>query len=155
MTLNLLFKYDCYFYNNNSLILETLACSLICRFGFVLYREKWLSSDDIIGTDMTKNTETQKSLHETNPTPERGIESGGNDLTHEPKGWKITTLYIEYHRSNSLCKFFSVPCASLSMLGGPGRIDCGAVRFPVYRGRNVRDVTMAGVCECVKECEVL
>ena len=48
-----------------------------------------------------------------------------------------------------------MPCAPLSMLSGPGRTGCADVRFPVHRGWNDRDliVSMAGICDCVKERE--
>ena len=40
----------------------------------------------------------------------------------------------------------------LSMLDLPGRIDCGEVRFLVHTGWNGRDVSMASMRDCVKEC---
>ena len=45
-----------------------------------------------------------------------------------------------------------MPCATLSMLGGPSRIDCDGVNFPVHSGWNIRDVDLAGMCDYVKEC---
>ena len=38
-------------------------------------------------------------------------------------------------------------CAPFSMLGSPGR-----VRFPVHGGWDSRDVSVAGICDCVREC---
>jgi hypothetical protein len=38
------------------------------------------------------------------------------------------------------------------MIGGPDRIDCDGVRFPVHRSWNGRNIRMDGVCDCVKEC---
>ena len=46
----------------------------------------------------------------------------------------------------------SVPCAPLSMLDWPGRTSWDGVRFPVHRGSNGRDDSMAGLCDCIKEC---
>ena len=45
-----------------------------------------------------------------------------------------------------------MPCASFSMLDGPGGTGYEKVRFPVHGGWNSRDVSVAGVCHCVKEC---
>ena len=47
---------------------------------------------------------------------------------------------------------FSVPCAPLSMLGSPGGTGCSGVHFPIHRGWNSRDVSVASKCDCVKEC---
>ena len=47
---------------------------------------------------------------------------------------------------------FSVPCAQLSMPGGFSRTGYDGIYFPVHRGRNGRDVSMAAMCDCVKEC---
>ena len=41
-----------------------------------------------------------------------------------------------------------MPCASLSVLGGPSGIDCDGV----HSGWNSRGVSMAGMYDCVKEC---
>ena len=45
-----------------------------------------------------------------------------------------------------------MPCAPFSMLGGLGGTGCDEVRFPVHDGWGSRDVSVAGVCDCVKEC---
>ena len=45
-----------------------------------------------------------------------------------------------------------VSCALLSMLVGPSRINSSGVRFPVRRGWNDRNASMACKCHCVKEC---
>jgi hypothetical protein len=42
-----------------------------------------------------------------------------------------------------------MPCASFSMLDGPGGTGCDEVRFPVHGGWDSRDV---GVFDCVKDC---
>jgi hypothetical protein len=38
------------------------------------------------------------------------------------------------------------------MLGGPGRTGCDGVRFSILRDWDDRDMSMADLCECVKEC---
>ena len=38
------------------------------------------------------------------------------------------------------------------MLGGPGRTGDDGVCYEVLMGWNGRDVSMAGMCACVKEC---
>ena len=38
------------------------------------------------------------------------------------------------------------------MLGVPAGTVCNEVRFPVHVSWDSRDVSMAGVCDCVKEC---
>ena len=48
---------------------------------------------------------------------------------------------------------FSVPYALFSMLGGSIGTGCEEVWFPVHGGRDSRDVSVAGVCDCVKENE--
>ena len=45
-----------------------------------------------------------------------------------------------------------MPCAPLSMLDGPGGTGSEVVRFLVPGGWDSRDVSVAGVCDCVKEC---
>jgi hypothetical protein len=45
-----------------------------------------------------------------------------------------------------------MPCASFSVLGGPGGIGCDDVRFPVHCGWDIRDISVVGVIDCVKEC---
>ena len=72
------------------------------------------------------------------------------------------SIYIIYYTSRftSLCKTFtylsfsrsfSMPCAPFSMLDGPGGTGCEEVRFPVHGGWDSRDVSMAGMYDCVKE----
>ena len=51
-----------------------------------------------------------------------------------------------------LSRSFPVPCAPLSMLDGPSGTGCNGVRFPIHSGWNSRDLSVAGVCDCVKEC---
>ena len=47
----------------------------------------------------------------------------------------------------------SLHYTSLSIPGSPGGTDYGGVRFPIHRGWNGRDFSMAGICDCViKEC---
>ena len=41
------------------------------------------------------------------------------------------------------------------MLGGPGGTGCNEVRFPIHGDWDSRDVSMAGVCDSVKECNLL
>ena len=41
-----------------------------------------------------------------------------------------------------------MPCAPLSMLGGPGGTGCDDVLFPIHGGCDSRDVSVAGVCDC-------
>ena len=38
------------------------------------------------------------------------------------------------------------------MLGGPSGTGCEDVSFPVHGGWDSRDVSVAGMCDCVKEC---
>ena len=38
------------------------------------------------------------------------------------------------------------------MLGGSGGTGCNGICFPVHSDWNSRDISMAGVCDCVKEC---
>jgi hypothetical protein len=38
-----------------------------------------------------------------------------------------------------------------SMLGSPGGTGCDEVCFPVHSGWDSRDVSVGGVCDCVKE----
>ena len=45
-----------------------------------------------------------------------------------------------------------MPCAPFSILGSRGGAGCIEVCFPVHGGRNSRDVSVAGVCDGVKEC---
>ena len=45
-----------------------------------------------------------------------------------------------------------MPCASFSMLDGPGGSGCNEVHFLLHGGWGSRDVSVAGVCDCVKEC---
>ena len=45
-----------------------------------------------------------------------------------------------------------MPCAPLSMPGSPGRTDYGGVHFLFHRRWNSRDASIAGLCDCVKEC---
>ena len=42
-------------------------------------------------------------------------------------------------------------CAPFSILCGPGGTGCDEVRFSVH-GWDSRDVSLAAVCDCVKEC---
>ena len=42
-----------------------------------------------------------------------------------------------------------MPCASFSMLGGLGGTVCDEVT--IHGGWDYRDVSVAGVCDCVKE----
>ena len=42
--------------------------------------------------------------------------------------------------------------ATFSGLGGPGRSDSSGVLFPVQRGMAEMLVSMADMCDCVKEC---
>ena len=56
---------------------------------------------------------------------------------------ELSTYLRVFNRS------FSMPCASFSMLGGPGGTGCDEVHFPVHGGWDNRDV---GVFDCVKEC---
>ena len=44
-----------------------------------------------------------------------------------------------------------MPCASFSMLDGPGGTDCDEFRFPVHGRWNSRDDGVVGVFNCVKE----
>jgi hypothetical protein len=44
-----------------------------------------------------------------------------------------------------------VPCAPVSMLGSLGGTGCNEVPFPVHGGWDSRDVSVADVCDCVKE----
>ena len=43
-------------------------------------------------------------------------------------------------------------CAPFLVLSGPGGTGCNEVRFLVLGGWDSRDVSMAGVCDFVKEC---
>ena len=43
-------------------------------------------------------------------------------------------------------------CAPFLMLDSPGGTGCDEVRFPVRGAYDTRDVDVAGVCDCVKEC---
>ena len=45
-----------------------------------------------------------------------------------------------------------MPCAPLSILHGPGGTGCDEVHFPVHDGWDGRDVSVAGMCDCFKEC---
>ena len=38
------------------------------------------------------------------------------------------------------------------MLGDPGGDGCVEVRFPIHGGWDSIAVSVAGVCDCVKEC---
>ena len=38
------------------------------------------------------------------------------------------------------------------MLGSPGATGCDEVSFSVHGGWCSRDVNVAGMCDCVKEC---
>ena len=44
-----------------------------------------------------------------------------------------------------------MPCASFSMLDGPGETGCDV---PVHSSWDSRDVIVAAVFDCVKECNV-
>ena len=44
-----------------------------------------------------------------------------------------------------------MPCAPFSVLGGPGGTGCDEVHFSVRSNWDNRDVSVAGVCDCVKE----
>ena len=45
-----------------------------------------------------------------------------------------------------------MPCAPFSMLGRPGGTGCNEVYFLVHDGWGSRDVSVAGMYDCVKEC---
>ena len=45
-----------------------------------------------------------------------------------------------------------MPCASFSMLDGPGGTGSDEVRVPVHGCWDRRDVSVVGVFYCVKEC---
>ena len=75
----------------------------------------------------------------------------------------LRNIFVYYIiRFTSLCKIFtylsffcrshSVPCAPFSMLGGPSGTGYYEVRFPVHGDWGSRDVSAAGMCDCVKEC---
>ena len=70
--------------------------------------------------------------------------------------WKIMLLDSLHYARSSLTwvfsRIFSVPCSPLSMLGNPGETGCDGVRFSVHGGWNSKDVSVAGVCDCAKEC---
>ena len=38
------------------------------------------------------------------------------------------------------------------MLGGPGGTGWDGIRFPVHGGWESRDVSVVGMCNCIKEC---
>ena len=44
-----------------------------------------------------------------------------------------------------------MPCAPISVFGGPGGTGCDEVRFPVHGSLDSRDISVAGVCDFVKE----
>ena len=47
-----------------------------------------------------------------------------------------------------------MPFAPLSFLGGQRETGCEGAHFPIHSDWNSRRVvSMAGVCDCVKECE--
>ena len=50
------------------------------------------------------------------------------------------------------CIRFSVPRASISMLGSLGGTRCNGVCSLVHSCWNSRDISMAGMCNCVKDC---
>ena len=45
-----------------------------------------------------------------------------------------------------------MPCASFTMLDGPGGTGCNEVRVLVHGCWDSRDVIVAAVFDCVKEC---
>ena len=45
-----------------------------------------------------------------------------------------------------------MPGAPLSMLDGPGSTDCDGVHFLVHGGWDSRDVSVVGMCDCIREC---
>ena len=45
-----------------------------------------------------------------------------------------------------------MPSVSFSVLGSLGGTGCDEVRFPLHGGCDSRDVSVAGMCDCVKEC---
>ena len=45
-----------------------------------------------------------------------------------------------------------MPCAPFSMLVGSGGTCYDEIRLPVHDGWDSRDVSVAGVCDCAKEC---
>ena len=65
----------------------------------------------------------------------------------------VLTDSLHYARTSSpylsFSRIFSMPCASFSMLGGPGGIGCNV---PVHAFCSSRDVIVVGVFDCVKEC---
>ena len=56
---------------------------------------------------------------------------------------QVLFTYLSFSRS------FSMPCASFSMLDGPGETGYNEVRVPVHGGWDSRDVS---VFDCFKEC---
>ena len=46
-----------------------------------------------------------------------------------------------------------VPCTPFSMLGIAGGTDCEEGSFLVHGGWDSRDISVAGMCDCVKECK--
>ena len=62
---------------------------------------------------------------------------------------------LHYTKSSLILVFsgnFAVPCAPSSILGGPCGTGSDGVRFQVHDGWDSRNVSVAGVCDCVKEC---
>ena len=67
------------------------------------------------------------------------------------------TYYIQFtmqnlHLSEFLAKAFQCNVHYFKMFGGPRGTGCDEVHFLVYDGWSSRDVSVAGVCDCVKEC---
>ena len=54
---------------------------------------------------------------------------------------------LHYAKPCIFSRSFSLPCAPLSLLGGPSKPGCNVKCFPVHNGWNSRDVSMAGVSE--------
>ena len=68
-------------------------------------------------------------------------------------GFIILLDSFHYARTFSLeflSEIFSMPCASFSVLGGPGGIGCNEVRFLVHGGGDSRDVSVVHMCDSVK-----
>ena len=51
-----------------------------------------------------------------------------------------------------LLEYSAKACVPLSMVGGSGGTGCDEVCFPVHGGWDSRDVIVAAVFDCVKEC---